>query len=384
MALATPDRLVGRVARVRALTKEAGADALLVTHLPNVFYLTNLQGSAAALVVTPDHLYFVTDFRYIAAVESVLASDAGYPNAKLVRVERTYDDTLAEICAALGGVRLGLEAAHLSLKRYNWLAAALAERAPRTTLAATDRIVERVRLCKDEHEIAMLRAGARLISRVARQVLDEVDAGQTEQGLAARIDWLLRDAGFERPAFETIVASGPNSARPHARAGGRRMEPGDLVLLDFGGVYDGYCVDLTRTVCLGTPGPDARRWHQAVAGAHAAAIASVRPGVRASSVDGAAREMLRTLGFGEAFGHSTGHGLGVELHEEPRIGKRLSRNGGTDSGAVDATLERGMVFTIEPGVYVEGRGGVRIEDDVLVTEQGSEVLTDAPRELVRR
>jgi Xaa-Pro aminopeptidase len=186
--------------------------------------------------------------------------------------------------------------------------------------------------------------------------------------VAHDIDALIRRLGFERPAFETIVASGPNSALPHARPGARVLQPGDGVVLDFGGVYDGYCVDLTRTVQLGDAGSDFRRVFAAVAEAQQAAIASIRPGIPASAVDSAARAVLGRYGLEEAFGHGTGHGLGLEVHEEPRIGRALA-------GVPDLLLEAGMVFTVEPGAYVEGVGGVRIEDDVLVTEDGCVVLT---------
>jgi Xaa-Pro aminopeptidase len=184
----------------------------------------------------------------------------------------------------------------------------------------------------------------------------------------------VRDAGFERLAFDTIVASGPHAALPHYRAGARQLAAGDLLVLDFGGVLDGYCCDLTRTVSIGPPSADARRLYDAVHAAQQAAIAAVRPGIEASEVDAAARTVLAAEGLGAAFGHGTGHGLGLEVHEEPRVSQRRD-----DMPRV--TLAPGMVFTIEPGAYLPGFGGVRIEDDVLVTETGCEVLTAVPREL---
>jgi Xaa-Pro aminopeptidase len=190
--------------------------------------------------------------------------------------------------------------------------------------------------------------------------------------VAADIDSALRRGGFERPAFDTIVASGPNSARPHARPGKRALRPGDWVLLDFGGVYDGYCVDLSRTVRLGRGDAEFGRVFEAVAEAQRAAIATVRPGIRASAVDAAAREVLGRHGLAEVFGHGTGHGLGLEVHEEPRIGRPLE-------GSDDVLLAPGMVFTVEPGAYLDGIGGVRIEDDVLVTDTGCDVLTAAAK-----
>jgi Xaa-Pro aminopeptidase len=233
-------------------------------------------------------------------------------------------------------------------------------------------------MVKDRTEIAAFREAASRLSAVARRVLsDIVRIGRSERDVAADIDYAMRQGGFERPAFDTIVASGPNSALPHARPGPRILAAGDGVVLDFGGVYDGYCVDLTRTVQL-APGDSAfEALFEAVRAAQAAAIAAVRPGVKASAVDGAARDVLAGRGLGDAFVHGTGHGLGLEIHEAPRIGKA----GGSEP---DEALVAGMVFTVEPGAYVPGLGGVRIEDDVLVTEDGCEVLTDVPIERLGR
>jgi Xaa-Pro aminopeptidase len=191
------------------------------------------------------------------------------------------------------------------------------------------------------------------------------------------IDWRIRQAGFERSAFDTIAASGPNAALPHARPGERIITEGDLVVLDFGGVYDSYCVDLTRTVSVGPASSRAREVHAAVREARDRAIAAVAPGRSRFEIDAAARDTLAGLGLGEAFGHGTGHGLGIEVHEDPRITRRRP-----DVNTQDEAVAPGMVFTIEPGVYLPGWGGVRIEDDVLVTDTGVEVLTDVTTELI--
>jgi Xaa-Pro aminopeptidase len=235
-------------------------------------------------------------------------------------------------------------------------------------LVPTERIVERARIIKDAAEIAALREAGRRLAAVAEQLPPLVRVGRTERDIAGDIEVALRAAGFSRPAFETIVASGPNSALPHARPTARAIEAGDPTVLDFGGVYDGYCVDLTRTVQLGVAPAALRGLYTAVAEAQQAALRAVRPGVPSSSIDAAARGVLERHGLGEAFGHGTGHGLGLEVHEEPRIARAAAR-------LPDVVVEPGMVFTIEPGAYVPGVGGVRIEDDVLVTETGCEVLT---------
>jgi Xaa-Pro aminopeptidase len=232
----------------------------------------------------------------------------------------------------------------------------------------TERVVERARIIKDEEEIAALREAGRRLAGVAKGVAALVRVGRTECEIARDIDQALGSAGFSRPAFETIVASGPNSALPHARPTDRLVQAGDATVLDFGGVYDGYCVDLTRTVQLGAASAALAGLYTAVAEAQRAALAAIRPGISASAIDSAARSVLERHGLGDAFGHGTGHGLGLEVHEEPRIGKVSPR-------LPDVVVEPGMVFTIEPGAYVPGVGGVRIEDDVLVTETGCEVLT---------
>jgi Xaa-Pro aminopeptidase len=291
----------------------------------------------------------------------------------LTIVEYNYDQTIAAALRQLAPGRVGVEGAHLTVKRFRWLSQMLEGS---VTLEPTDRIVERLRLVKDAAEIEIMREAARRLSRVADGVWALVVSGRSERDVAVAIDAALVGAGFERPAFETIVASGPNSALPHARPTPRRLQTGDPLVLDFGGVYDGYSVDLTRAGVIGPAGPRLRALYDAVAEAQAAAFAAVRPGVAACEVDRAAREALERRGFGrDAFGHGTGHGIGLEVHEEPRIAPRASGE------LADLPLEAGMIFTVEPGAYVPGLGGVRLEDDVLVTPDGADVLTTTPREL---
>ncbi len=377
---APSDVLAARVARVRAHLAADGLDALLVTHLPNVLYLTGLRASAGAAILTGEHLYLLADFRYRTAATVAAEALSGLAGAVFLPVPRAFDEVVVETLGSSGARRVGVEAAYLPLKRFDWLTRALAAGveaaagAGGTALVPTDRIVERERAVKDSFEIGVLReAGSRLAGLVGT-VVGFIRQDRREREIAADIDHALRTAGFEHPAFETIVASGPNSALPHARPSDRRLDSGDPVVLDFGGVYDGYCVDLTRTVSVGRPTDELVRLHEAVLSAQSAAWAAVRPGVQAAAIDQAAREFLGRLGLEEAFGHGTGHGLGLEVHEEPRVGRPIPGQAGT-------VIEPGMVFTLEPGVYIPGIGGVRIEDDVLVTADGCEMLTDAPRTL---
>jgi Xaa-Pro aminopeptidase len=311
----------------------------------------------------------------VTAVEEMGGTAWECPGLELVRVESSYDGTLTGLLAAIGASRAGFEAAHLTVSRYNWMRSRLGDGC---VLMPTEGIVEAARIRKDAWELATLREAGRRLSRVAREAIREARAGRTERDVAARIDARIRDEGFERNAFDTIVASGPNGALPHAHPGERRLAEGDLVVLDFGGVYDSYCVDLTRTVAVGRADARAREVYAAVLDAHDRAIADVRPGRLRFDIDDVARRTLAQHGLAEAFGHGTGHGLGVEVHEEPRISRRRD---GEEAGPADR-LAAGMVFTIEPGAYLPGWGGVRIEDDVVVTDGGVDALTDVPTELI--
>jgi Xaa-Pro aminopeptidase len=359
----------GRLTRVQSSLVSENLEALVVSTPVNVAYLTGFTGSAGLLVLAPRTRFLVVDGRYEGAVRQDLAAGR-LADVAVERVEGRFDRTLGALLAREGIRRAGFEAAHTTVATLDrWQASS-----PGVEWAATERIVERRRAVKDAGEIAVLRRAAWMLSDVARGLAGLARRNRSEREIATAIDEALLQTGFERIAFPTIVATGPLSAHPHARPTGRRPVPGDLVLLDFGGVLDGYCVDLTRMAVVGPPFPEALALYEGVAAAHAAAIQAVRPGVAAWEIDRAARQALEARGLGSAFVHSTGHGLGLEIHEGPRIARVESD--GTD------TIEAGMVFTIEPGAYREGLGGVRLEDDVFVTPNGCEVLTDAPRELL--
>ena len=364
---------------VRAACVRSKVDALIVTSRSNILYLTNFSGSSAIAIVTPESLRFITDFRYVTAVEGLQQSAEACPDLDLRVVEGTYDTTLAKLLTSIGLQRVAFEAANVTVSRYNWLTATLAGTAGAPQLVPLDQTVEKIRLRKDEYELAMLRESARLLSEVANRVFREVHAGRTEREVARAIDNCILAAGFERSAFDTIVASGPNAALPHAHPGERRLSEHDLVVLDFGGVYRSYCSDLTRTVVLGPASARAREVHAAVLAAHDSAIQAVAPGRSRFDIDAAARDVLAARGLGDAFGHGTGHGLGIDIHEDPRVTRR---SGDAGAGHDDELVDAGMVFTIEPGAYLPGWGGVRIEDDVLVTQHGVEVLTSVTTDLL--
>jgi Xaa-Pro aminopeptidase len=378
MSHAPTETLKRRHEALRKQLQTRELDAIAITSLPNILYLTNFTGSAAVVVMTADRLLFITDFRYVTALESTRSTAYECRDLELVVVEGSYDATLVRTLASLSASRIGFEAAHLTVSRHQWLMTTLArDSVSKKDLVGTDGIVERARAVKDLYEVGVLREAARRLSSVTRDVFRDVRAGRREQEVALAIDSRIRQAGFSKPAFDTIVAGGPNAALPHAHPGERRLTEGDLVVLDFGGVYDSYCVDLTRTVAIRPIAQRTRDVYDAVREAHDRAIAAVRPGRSRFDIDGAARDTLARHGLGEAFGHGTGHGLGIEVHEDPKIVRRRP-----DADSQDEAVEPGMVFTIEPGAYLPDWGGVRIEDDVLVTADGVEVLTDVTTELI--
>jgi Xaa-Pro aminopeptidase len=373
----SPETISGRVGRVRTQMRAASLDTLIVTHVFNVRYLLGFTGTAGVLIILPAKSVLVVDFRYVTHARQLVGDLA---DVSVEQVQRTYEEAIVSVIKREGSLRAGVEAAYLPVSRFNAIAAGLASGAelprdtadPATALVSTERIVERVRMIKDAGEIRTIREGTARLSAIARELPSFARAGATEAQVAEALDDAMRAAGFARPAFDTIVASGPNSALPHARPTDRVLGPGDAAVLDFGGIYDGYCTDLTRTVQLGAPPPALQELYDAVRLAQGAAIAAIAPGVRPGAVDAAARGVLEAHGLGEAFGHGTGHGFGLEVHEEPRIARLVA-------GLPDEPLEPGVVFTVEPGAYVPGVGGVRIEDDVLVTADGCEVLTQVPK-----
>ena len=362
---------LARHARLRNLMREADLDAMLVTSLPNVAYLTGLFASAAGVIVTRDSASLITDGRYLGIAQHLLE---GMNDLDLVitPANKPFDVAFVEGLCKIGKGRAGFEAAHLTVKRHTELMARLAKDAPDCRLDATDGVVERLRILKDEWELQVMSEAGRRLSDAAKCIIPKALAGMRERDVAALIEAELRRVGFDKPAFDTIVASGPNSAVPHYRAGDRVLAAGDLVVLDFGGMFHGYAVDLTRTVTVGSASARQRRLLEDVAAAQDAAFRVVRAGTLTSEIDRAARESMERAGLAEVFGHATGHGLGLEVHERPRVAPSRGELPGEP-------LQPGMVFTIEPGAYFADWGGARIEDDAALTTSGAVWLTEVPR-----
>lgn len=337
------------------------ADAAVITHLPHIRWLCGFTGSRALLLVTLDECHFLTDSRYTVQarleVQGAQLHIGGGPFHKLVH---THGLLAAAKCVLFQPEHMSVadfQAWQQSFDKLKWT------RVPQ--------LLTRLVAVKSPNERSFMKEAQTITDRVFEEILGYIKAGKTERSIAATIDYRLRQLGAEASAFDTIVASGPNSARPHARPGMRTLQRGDCVILDFGCVYNGLVSDMTRTVFIGWPSDQMRRVYDVVLEAQRRAVEIARANVEARQIDQAARQYIKEAGFGENFAHSTGHGLGYEVHEWPRI-----------SHDSENILPQGCAVTIEPGIYLDGRFGIRIEDAIWVEEQGSRRLPTATRDLI--
>jgi len=352
---------------VRRKLTRAGLSGLLVTHLPDLRYLSGFTGSSAALAVTRRSARLFTDGRYTAQAAAEVKS------AQVEIVPRAPAACAVQWMAAQAGVEFaGFDPAWTSVAELSRLKEALPARLRRSFLVPVAApLVEALRLVKDEDELRIMGEAALTGCRLFEHLLGFLKPGLMEIEVAAELEYQARLLGAEGMSFETIVASGPRSALPHGRATTARLPRRGFLTLDFGIIHDGYCSDMTRTVYFGTPRPKERNAYHAVLEAQESAVAAVGAGVSCGDVDEAARSVLRKAGLADAFTHSTGHGVGLEIHEAPRLGAGQTMR-----------LQAGMVVTIEPGVYLPGEFGIRIEDMVAVTRDGGQVLTPAPKALI--
>jgi Xaa-Pro aminopeptidase len=340
---------------------ELKIDALLVSAPPNVRYLSGFTGDNGLLLVTPDSLTLFTDPRF-----TIQAAEECTCEVKIV-TKTPLDQAALQTIRKKRIKRAGFEASRMLYEVHRRILKSL----PRgVKLKPIGPVVDRLRMVKSDDEIARIRRSVLTNSEAFEKATRSIRPGARESAIAAELEYQMRRLGAEKAAFETIVAIGSRSALPHAQPTARKLANDELLLIDMGACQDGYMSDMTRVLFLGKPGRRVRAMYNAVLKAQLAAIDAVRPGVTAAHVDGAARRVLTTEGLGKEFVHSTGHGLGLEIHEGPRLGRR------------DKTkLEPGMVITIEPGAYIRDFGGIRIEDTVLVTNNGCEVLTPTSKEL---
>ncbi|MHB8329398.1 MAG: M24 family metallopeptidase [Acidimicrobiales bacterium] len=357
-----------RLQRVRPLLGGAEVDALLVTDPANVRYLTGFSGSAAVVLVTADEALLTTDGRYrTQAAEQLAASGAGRGVDLAVGGVQAQCDAVASMVERAAVRRLGLEAESITWAAQRRWVEALRGVEPVPTAG----VVEGLRQVKDDAELARIQHAAAIADAALGEVLPLLGQGRTEAEVALALDFAMRRLGAEDRAFETIVASGPNAAKPHARPGLRAIGPGDPVVVDFGAMFDGYRSDMTRTFCVGgDPGPELARVFDVVASAQAAGVSAVRAGVVSGDVDRICRERISEAGWADTFEHGTGHGVGLDIHESPSVGPGTT-----------AILASGFVVTVEPGVYIAGVGGVRVEDTVVVTDHGCRVLTCFPKDI---
>jgi Xaa-Pro aminopeptidase len=355
-----PDEFAQRRARLAAEFAERKVHALAVGFGANLRYLTGFTGSNGMLLLLADGAVFFTDPRYtIQAAAEV--------NCRVKVCRKPLLPELLALAKKTRIRRLGFDPAHTTCEQHETLKSGLSLNA---TLGPVAGWIEQHRMIKSPDEIARLRRSVATNSEAFERAARHVRAGMKERDLAAELEYQMRRLGAEKPAFDTIVAGGERSALPHAQPTSAAIRAGDLVIVDMGAMQDGYASDMTRMLFVGRPGAKEKRLYRAVLEAQQAAIAAVRPGVSAMRVDAAARTVLKAEKLDKAFVHSTGHGLGLEIHEPPRIGKKEKTR-----------LQEGMAITIEPGVYLEGFGGVRIEDTVVVTRTGCEVLTPTSKEL---
>lgn len=351
------------MARLRGILERLSADAILVSHLPNVRYLCGFSGSAGALLVDASGAMFFTDSRYtIQAKNEVAAARVRIAKKGLLRAA-------GELMRRRRSLRrVAYSPSQMTVAQKQALDAAVARK---VRWLSDESAVEKMRAVKDAGEITTLREAAQLVSKTFQRTRRILRPGITELSVAAEIERDFKRQGAEGPSFETIVASGERSAWPHAKPTQKSVAKNELVVLDQGAILRGYCSDMTRTVFVGAASRKIRSLYGAVLEALEAGKAAARPGAKAQDVDAAARNALKRAGLARYFTHSTGHGIGLEIHEAPRLGK-----------GDETVLVEGMVVTVEPGVYIEGLGGIRVEDDIVVTARGAEVLTTAPRELI--
>ncbi len=352
-----------RLGSARKVIESSPVDGILFTSLENIRYLSGFTGSDGALVVTPGESFFLTDSRYWTQ------ADGEVKGSRIVHYKKKLDQ-IASLMLDLKMKSIGFESSSLPFSLYRSLSEKVA---PQAALVPLEKELKNLRAVKDAQELALIRKTIEIASGSFLHAMGKMKEGVPEGEIAFEMEWFMKRHEAESLGFDIIVASGKRSALPHGKAGTKRIERGDFVLIDYGACFQGYHSDETCTVVLGRPSPEQEKIYRIVKEAHDQAIERVRPGIPVQEIDRAAREHIRQSGHGEYFGHSTGHGVGLAVHEDPAVNSENKD-----------LLQEGMVFTVEPGIYIPGWGGVRIEDMVLVTSQGAEILTPLPKELRER
>lgn len=349
-----------KLQKLRSNFNNLGIDALLITSSFNRRYMTNFTGSAGVVLITEEAALFITDFRY---VEQASKQCEGFT---IVQHGPSIQEEIALQSEKLGVKKLGFEQDYVSFSTYSSYKTTL-----KAELVPVSGIIEKLRLIKTDSEIKILKEAADIADAAFKHILDFVRPGLTELEVSNELEFFMRKAGATSSSFDTIVASGLRSALPHGVATDKVIEKGDFVTLDYGAYYKGYVSDITRTISVGEPDPKLKDIYEIVYEAQLRGVEGIKPGMSGKEADALTRDYITEKGFGEYFGHSTGHGIGLEVHEGPALSYRS-----------DIILEPGMIVTIEPGIYIPGLGGVRIEDDTMITTNHNELLTHSTKELM--
>ncbi|WP_299093349.1 Xaa-Pro peptidase family protein [uncultured Metabacillus sp.] len=351
---------MSKIKKLRSTFEDLEIDGIIIASPTNRRYMTGFTGTAGVVIISREEAVFVTDFRY---VEQAACQAKGY------NIVQYKEDLIAEIAkqvVSLGITKLGFEEEHLSYKEFRKYTEAI-----NVSFVPTSGVVEKLREIKTEEEISAIKSAAAIGDIAFTHILNFIKPGITEKKVANELEFVMRRAGATSSAYDIIVASGYRSALPHGIASDKVIEKGDMVTLDFGAYYNGYRSDLTRTVAVGKPNGKLKEIYQVVLQALNKGVTGIRAGLTTNEVDALPRSYIQEKGYGDYFGHGAGHGIGLDIHENPFFSTR----------GKPQKIEAGMVVTIEPGIYIPDLGGVRIEDDLLVTESGNEVLTQSIREL---
>ena len=353
--------------RIEALLKKLpqDVDGAIITSSVNRSYLTGLRSSAGVVLVTRQGCYALLDFRYIEVAKKTIR------NCEVILQDK-LEEQLPELVKKHGIRRVALETGYQTIGEMTRYQKMLPEVEFLTDSRGNDAILE-LRKVKDEGELAAIRAAQKVTDTAFTAILDFIKPGKTEREIAAELEYLMKRNGGENPAFDTICVAGPNSSMPHGVPGDRPVQDGDFLTMDFGAMVDGYCSDMTRTVAIGHVTEEMDKVYHLVLEAQLASIAKIAPGVPCFDVDAASRDLIYGAGYEGCFGHGTGHSLGLEIHEEPRFSHTVKK---------EVLCQPGVVMSIEPGIYLSGRFGCRIEDIALITDTGCEVLTHSPKELI--
>jgi len=352
---------MNHIKQIAAKLPEYGLDAMLITSEPGEFYAVGFHGEGVTLI-TPEETWYFTDTRYIEAAQEQIE----FAHVSLPEKGKNYRQTIDELVKEKKLEVVGFEDEYMTVSMHELWSTGLS-----VPLKPASALLESLRGSKDEEEIEAMRAAQRIAEQALGQTLEYLKPGMTEREIAAYLEYRMVSLGAEKKSFDTIIASGPNSSKPHAVPGERKIQNGDFVTIDFGCVYKGYCSDTTRTVAVGEPTEEMRKVYNTVLEAQLAGIAAAKAGVPGKEIDGAARKVIDDAGYGEYFGHSFGHSLGIEIHESPNAAPSNSE-----------PMPIGAVISAEPGIYLPGKFGVRIEDVLILNENGCENITKYPKELI--